>query len=56
MKSREELQQEIEDARAELNRALEKGESISNFYEKSVYLDQLIEEYIDLCEREESFV
>ena len=56
MKRREELQQEIEKARAELNRALDKGEDIKDFYEKSVYLDHLIEEYIDLCERKESFV
>jgi hypothetical protein len=56
MRRREELQQEIEKARAELNRALDMGEDINDFYEKSVYLDHLIEKYIDLCERNESYV
>lgn len=54
--SREILQQEIEDARARLHLALESGESVSEFYDKSVYLDQLIADYIDLCEREKECV
>lgn len=58
MKNIEELQQEIERARAELNRALERGENVNDFYfyEKSVYLDHLIEEYLDACEQRGSFV
>lgn len=48
------LQQEIENARAELDRALEANESFEDYYEKSVHLDGLIERYLDYCEKEEN--
>lgn len=51
---KEMLQQEIERARAELDRALEAKESFNDYYEKSVRLDGLIENYLDYCEQNEN--
>ena len=54
MISKKKLQQEIECARAELDRALEANESFEAYYSKSVRLDGLIEKYIDYCEQNEN--
>ena len=50
MKDREELQQEIENARMQLDRAFAAGEEVEVCYRLSKALDELLEEYIDLEE------
>lgn len=49
MRERKELQHLIEKARLELDRALE-SDSYEIYYQKSVYLDKLIEEYLEITE------
>ncbi len=44
------LKQAIEEARTELNQALEDGKGTEEYYLLSVKLDKLIEDYIDICE------
>lgn len=47
-----ELQNLIEKARLELDQSLADEDSYETYYEKSLYLDQLIEEYLDAKEYE----
>lgn len=56
MMSKDNLRQEIETVRAELNHALENGSKFEEYYIKSVQLDKLIEKYIDICEKEQSLI
>lgn len=49
MKKLNELKKEIETARQELDQALE-TEAFEVYYQKSVALDQLIEQYLDAQE------
>lgn len=50
-----ELQKRIEEARGELDRSIG-CDSYEVYYPKSRKLDKLIEEYIDLKEKEEMFL
>ncbi len=49
-----ELQNLIEKARLELDQSLAAEDSYETYYEKSLYLDRLIEEYLDAKECESS--
>lgn len=49
MREQKELQQLIEKARLDLDESLD-SDSYEIYYEKSVYLDRLIEEYLELQE------
>lgn len=49
MREQKELQQLIEKARLDLDQSLD-SDSYEVYYEKSVYLDRLIEEYLELQE------
>ncbi len=49
MREQKELQQLIEKARLDLDESLD-SDSYEVYYEKSVYLDRLIEEYLELQE------
>lgn len=51
MRSKEELLQQIESVRQELDEALLKGEKFEIYYPISIRIDQLIEEYVDLNEK-----
>lgn len=51
MRKLNELQQEIESVRLELDQALLRQYKFDNYYQKSIKLDQLIEEYIEETER-----
>lgn len=55
MRERQELQKLIEKARLDLDRSLEKREAYEVYYAKSLFLDKLIEEYLDAKEREKAF-
>ena len=55
MRERQELQKLIEEARLELNRSLERREAYEVYYAKSLFLDELIEEYLDVKEQEKAF-
>ncbi len=55
MKKLKELHNRIEFARLELNQSLVQDD-YEIYYQKSVYLDQLIEEYIELKEKENSLL
>ena len=49
MREQKELRQLIEKARLDLDESLD-SDSYEVYYEKSVYLDRLIEEYLELQE------
>lgn len=49
MREQKELQHLIEKARLDLDQSLD-SDSYEVYYEKSVYLDRLIEEYLELQE------
>ena len=51
MRKLNELQQEIESVRFELDQALLRQDKFDNYYQKSTRLDRLIEEYIDETEK-----
>ncbi len=51
MRKLNELQEEIESVRFELDQALLRQDKFDNYYQKSTKLDQLIEEYIEETER-----
>lgn len=51
MRKLNELQQEIESVRFELDQALLRQDKFDNYYQKSTRLDRLIEEYIEETEK-----
>lgn len=53
MKKMVEIREKIERARQELDRAMLADDGFDLFYEKSVVLDKLIEEYLDEEEKNE---
>ncbi len=55
MRERQELQRLIEEARLDLDQSLERRDDYEVFYAKSLFLDKLIEEYLDMKEKEKIF-
>ena len=51
MRKLNELQQEIESVRFELDQSLLRQDKFDNYYQKSTRLDRLIEEYIEETEK-----
>ena len=51
MRKLNELQQEIESVRFELDQALLRQDKFDNYHQKSTRLDRLIEEYIEETEK-----
>ncbi len=52
MKNLQELQQEIESVRLELDQAFLQQDEFDTYYPKSTKLDKLIEEYIETNEKD----